>query len=306
MSDIKAPHEPTIAVAATFTVEPLLPALRFMLHEAGLELGVRLSPYNQIFQELLTPTSLLATNLRGVDVVLLRVEDFVREIADHSKARTLIQQTIEQLSDALSQHARRAKVPTVLALLSPSPRAAKELVADIEMANAKLMAQAHSLPGIALISQEEIDLVSTDTPYDSLSDELAHIPYTEEHYASLALAITRKVHAVCNPAHKVLLLDCDNTLWRGVVGEDGIDGITIPPALAGIQRFATEVQAQGALICLVSKNAERDVFEVFEKRPDMVLKKAHIVAHRINWDSKPGNIVSLARSLNLGLIPSST
>ena len=54
-------------------------------------------------------------------------------------------------------------------------------------------------------------------------------------------------------------------------------------------------------MCLVSKNAERDVFEVFEKRPDMVLKKEHIVAHRINWDPKPNNIVSLARSLNLGL-----
>src|SRR6185369_1528188 len=155
-----------------------------------------------------------------------------------------------------------------------------------------------SLPGIALMSQEEIDLVSTDFRYDSLSDELAHIPYTEEHYASLALAIVRKVHALRVPSHKVLLLDCDNTLWRGVVGEDGVDGITIPPALANIQRFAKKLEAQGVLVCLLSKNAERDVFDVFEQRSDMVLKKEHIVAHRINWDSKKNNIKSLARSLN--------
>ena len=151
------------------------------------------------------------------------------------------------------------------------------------------------------MSQEEIDLVSTDFRYDSLSDELAHIPYTEERYASLALAIVRKVHALRVPSHKVLLLDCDNTLWRGVVGEDGVDGITIPPALANIQRFATDVQARGALVCLVSKNAEGDVLEVFEKRSDMILKKEHIVAHRINWEPKPSNIVSLGRILNLGL-----
>ena len=301
MVDNNAPHLPAIAIAATFTAEPLLPPLRLMLHEAGLELDVCFSPYNQLFQELLTSTSLLATNTGGINVVLLRLEDFVREIADPVKARSLIEHTVEQLSDAVSQYVRRVKVPTVLVVLPPSPGVAKALVRDIETANANLVAQARSLPGIALLSEEEIDLVSTGMRYDDLSDGLAHIPYTEEHYASLALAITRKVHALRVPTHKVLALDCDNTLWRGVVGEDGVDGITIPPALACIQRFATKVEAQGVLVCLLSKNAERDVFEVFEQRPDMLLKKEHIVAHRINWDSKPNNIKSLARSLNLGL-----
>jgi hypothetical protein len=70
-----------------------------MLHESGLELDVRFSLYNQIFQEFLSPTNLLATNTGGIDVVLVRVEDFVREIADLAKARTLIQRTVEQLSE---------------------------------------------------------------------------------------------------------------------------------------------------------------------------------------------------------------
>ena len=109
------------------------------------------------------------------------------------------------------------------------------------------------------------------------------MPFTDEHYASIALALARKVHALRVPAHKVLVLDCDNTLWRGVVGEDGVHGITIPPALARVQQFAVEMQARGILICLASKNTERDVLEVFETRSDMVLKLEHIVAHRINW-----------------------
>ena len=299
MSNHKTPQ--AITVAATFTIEPILSPLQYVLHEAGLELDVRFSPYNQVFQELLTPASLLASNAGGIDLVLLRVEDFIRETTDRAPAEKLIQRTTGQLLDALGQYARRIDVPTILGVLTPSPGLAEGLRHDIEIANEELTAFARSLPGIALMSQEEIDLVSTDFRYDSLSDELAHIPYTEEHYASLALAIVRKVHALRVPSHKVLLLDCDNTLWRGVVGEDGVDEITIPPALANIQRFATDVQARGALVCLVSKNAESDVLEVFEKRSDMILKKEHIVAHRINWEPKPNNIVSLGRYLNLGL-----
>jgi FkbH-like protein len=98
-----------------------------------------------------------------------------------------------------------------------------------------------------------------------------------------------------------LVLDCDETLWRGVVGEDGVDGITIPPAMISLQRFACDVQAKGVLICLVSKNAERDVLEVFRRHSDMVLTLDHVVAHRVNWEAKPTNIASLARTLNLGL-----
>ena len=301
MSNLKPPHDPAIAIAATFTAEPLLPGLSFVLQEIGLALDVRFCPYNQVFQELITATSLLATNTGGIDVILVRVEDFVRELSDHAEARTLIRQTVRRLCDALSQHAKRVKSPTIFAALPASPSSATALLPEFEAANADLMAYAESLPGLTLLSEYEIELVATGTRYDELSDRLAHIPYTEEHYASLALAIARKVHALRIPSHKVLLLDCDNTLWKGVVGEDGVDGITISRSFAAIQRFATDVQAQGVLVCLVSKNVERDVLEVFEKRSDMVLKNDHVIAHRINWDPKPANVVSLGRSLNLGL-----
>jgi HAD superfamily phosphatase (TIGR01681 family) len=292
---------PAIAIAATFTAEPLLPGLSFMLQEIGLALDVRFCPYNQVFQDLLTATSLLATNAGGIDVILVRVEDFVREISDLAEARTLIRQTVERLCDALSQHAKRVKSPTIFAALPASPGLARALLPEFAAADAELMAHAESLPGLTLLSEDEIELVATGTRYDELSDRLAHIPYTEEYYACLALAIARKVHALRIPAHKALLLDCDNTLWKGVIGEDGVDGITISQSFAAIQRFAVEVQARGVLVCLVSKNAERDVLEVFEKRSDMVLKNEHVVAHRINWDPKPANVISLGRSLNLGL-----
>jgi FkbH-like protein len=289
------------AIAASFTAEPLLPALQFVLREAGLPLNVRFAPYNQIFQELLSPTSLLATNAGGVDVVLVRLEDFVREVDDNKEALAIVARTAKELADALVHHSRRVKVPMVFAVMPPSPRTDKALLPVISAANAALADHAHALLGITLLTSEDLDLVSTGERYDSEGDQLAHMPFTEDHYASIALAIARKVHALCVPAHKVLVLDCDETLWRGVVGEDGADGVTIPHGLARIQQFAVKVQAQGALVCLVSKNTERDVLEVFEKRPDMMLRLEQIVAHRINWEPKPRNIVSLAQTLNLGL-----
>jgi FkbH-like protein len=301
MPDFSAPCDTAIAIAATFTAEPLLSGLRYSLQQAGLPLDVRFAPYHQVFQELLSETSLLATNAGGVDIILLRIEDFIREVDDVDDARTVILQTTRELSDALSQHARRVNVPTVLAVLPPSPSVANAILTDLQVAGDNLIAHARTLPGISLLLPEEVELVSMGERYDRLSDEFAHIPFTEEHYAALAIALARKVHALRVPPLKVLVLDCDETLWRGVVGEDGVDGITIPPALARVQQFACDVQAKGVLVCLVSKNAERDVFEVFERRADMVLQLDHIVAHRINWESKPSNIASLARALNLGL-----
>ena len=301
MPDVPAPRDAKIVIAATFVAEPLLPYLSFVLDKAGLAFGVQFSPYHQVFQELLSSTSLLATNGGGINVVLVRIEDFVREVGNIEEARPLIYRTLRELSDALSQHARRAKEPTVLGVLPSSTGIARALAPDIDAATAKLIAHARSLPSVAILSEQEIELMSSGERYDPLGDELAHMPFTEEHYASLALAIARKVHSLVVPAHKVLVLDCDDTLWRGVVGEDGVDGIKIPITFANVQQFAVDIQASGALICLASKNTESDVLEVFEKRSDMVLKLQHIVAHRINWDAKSRNINSLARALNLGL-----
>jgi FkbH-like protein len=295
------PGDPAVAIAATFTTDPLISLLRLILDEAGLDLHVLLAPYNQVFQELLTSTSLLATNADGVDVVLLRVEDFVREVATDEEARAIITQTTTELAGALTGHIEHAKVPTVLAVMPPSTRVASPLISEILAANAALVKHARSLPLITLISSDELGLESGEEGYDSLGDEIAHMPFSEEHYAAIALGIARKVHALRVPAHKVLVLDCDQTLWRGVVGEDGVNGLTVSPGLARVQEFAVKIQADGALVCLVSKNAERDVLDVFERRSDMPLRLEHIVSHRINWEPKPGNVASLARALNLGL-----
>lgn len=295
MPDLPAPR-PTLAIAASFTAEPLQQALGFLLDEAGLNLEVQFAPYNQVFQELLSRTSLLASNAQGANVVLVRVEDFIRDAPDPDAAGTLLERTAAELLDALTRFGAQAKSPTVLIVFGPSPRPPLELLPQLQRSASALTERATELHGIYVSTAGE-----TEGGYDSVRDELAHIPFTEEYFASLALAIARKVHALRKPAHKVLVLDCDNTLWSGVVGEDGVDGISFPPAMLDLHRFAVEAQASGTLVCLASKNTEQDVLDVFEKRPEMVLKTEHIVAHRINWKSKSENIASLAAELNLGL-----
>jgi FkbH-like protein len=300
-NDPGQPSSATIVVAATFVAEPLEAPLTWILGQAGLEDDIRFAPYHQLYQQLLSPGSELGRNAAGVNVLLLRIEDYVRDLTDRGLARETIARVAPELSDALQEFTGRVKGSLVLAVLRPSPGAPAELRAALNEAGASLVRRARELPGIQVLEDEHIEAVAGADRYDPVRDRLAHIPYSDTHFSALALAIARRVHAIRVPAAKVLVLDCDNTLWRGVVGEDGVGGIEISEAHAALQDFAVAQQAKGVLICLASKNTEADVLEVLERRPDMRLNLSHVVAHRINWTPKPANIRSLAAELNLGL-----
>ena len=207
-SEPEKPKSATIAIASTFIADPIVPALRFALGESGLKYEVRAAAYNQLFQELLSSTGLLATNMTGINVIVMRFEDFVREVDNIEEARGIITQTASKLQNALSDHAQRAKVPTLLAVL-PTCCVPKALLPDVDAATEALLSHATSLRGISFLSPSDIDRVSSQDRYDKVGDEFAHMPFTEEHYSSIALAIARKVHALHEPA--------DETLWNGAL-----------------------------------------------------------------------------------------
>src|SRR5579871_5440803 len=103
MSD-RAPSA-TLAIAATFTAEPLVPGLTLVLEQAGLALTPQCAPYNQIFQELLAPSSLLSLNAGGANLVLLRIEDFVREASEPASVPQMIDRICREVAEALNQFA---------------------------------------------------------------------------------------------------------------------------------------------------------------------------------------------------------
>ena len=108
------------------------------------------------------------------------------------------------------------------------------------------------------------------------------------------------------PRAKVLVLDADNTLWGGIVGEDGIDGIALGPDYPGVaylefQRRILDFQRRGLILALCSKNNPADVDQVLRDHPHQILRDSHFAARRVNWLPKAENLASLAKELNLGL-----
>lgn len=105
---------------------------------------------------------------------------------------------------------------------------------------------------------------------------------------------------------KCIVVDLDNTLWGGVIGEDGLGGIQLGPTGEGqsffhFQKLLLHFKRRGLLLAICSKNNESDVKEIFDQHPHMVLKENDFVAKRINWEDKAVNIKSIADELNIGL-----
>lgn len=105
---------------------------------------------------------------------------------------------------------------------------------------------------------------------------------------------------------KALILDLDNTLWGGVIGEDGVEGIKIGGDYPGnaylyFQEGIAELARKGIILTVCSKNNESDVLEAWEKNPFLKLREKDFVARRINWNNKADNIRELAAELNIGL-----
>ena len=109
------------------------------------------------------------------------------------------------------------------------------------------------------------------------------------------------IAALAGKIKKALILDCDNTLWGGIIGEDGMENIKVSTPYRMIQSAVVELYSKGILICLCSKNNPGDVEEVLQSHPQTILKNDHIVIKKINWNDKVSNILEIQQELNLGL-----
>ena len=123
---------------------------------------------------------------------------------------------------------------------------------------------------------------------------------------AVAAEYARAVNAVFNAPKKVCVLDLDNTLWGGVIGEDGLAKIKLGApdpegeAYAAFQKYLLELKERGVLLAVCSKNNEADALLPFEKHPEMAITLGDISAFRANWESKSKNILEIAKELNLG------
>jgi FkbH-like protein len=301
----------TVAVAASFTPDLVKPAIEHWLGELGIAHLVTLAPYNQLFQELLDPTSLFGRTRGGINVALIRLGSFARREGEgHARAgrggesAEALDRNVDELLALVSAYARREGAAPLLVILCPEPPATRgdsaRAAIFVEAERRILDALAGLDRALGIGSEALLAAYPAESYDDPASDELGHIPYTQAFSAAIGTVIARKARAHVEPPHKVLVLDCDNTIWSGVVGEDGAAGVVIDAGRAAIQRFAVAQHEAGVLVCLVSKNVEEDVDEVFRTRA-MPLARRHLVASRINWQPKSESLRELARELNLGL-----
>jgi FkbH-like protein len=170
---------------------------------------------------------------------------------------------------------------------------------------------------INLLSNEKsnIKIIDISTFFSSFSQEqlidwkyyyLSQMPLNPKLSSGFKQWFERQIEIVTFKRKKCIILDLDNTLWGGILGEDGIERIKIGETYPGnayrfFQEYLLQLYKTGIILAICSKNNEQDVLEVLEKHSDMALRKEHFVCSRINWENKADNIKEIALELNIGL-----
>ncbi len=291
---VVANSEQKIAIAATFTAEPIEEPLRYWMKELELAVEIEFAPFNQVFQQLLDPASVLAKNSRGANVMLLRVADLGGDAGTVPE----VERGAREFLSALKTASTRMPAPMLVFLCPEKPQQGGAFEAVEKM----IVGELEKLNGVYVVTAQELfETYPVEDFYDASGDELGCVPYTPVFFTALATMIARRFHALQRAPHKVIVLDCDQTLWSGVCGEDGPRGICLDAPRKALQAFMRAQHAAGRLLAVCSKNTEEDVREVFAQRLDMPLRHEHFAAWRVNWLPKSENIKSIAQELNLGL-----
>ena len=294
-----------VLINASFTAEPLADSLGWWLRRFHLEPQLQFAPYDQIFQELLNPLSLTSTH-QGAQVFLLRFEDRLRaHRGPVAEQPSLLEAAYAEWLALLRQRAEQPRQTSFVGVFPVDVTAwDSETVLKLTALYQRLAEDLKDLPGIHALDLRDLPRLYPDLSgkcFDALTDREAHQPFSEGFYALLGLALARRLQAWQKPPFKLIVLDCDQTLWRGICGEDGALGVSVDDDFRGFQAFLKRQREAGVLLALCSRNHPEDVWAVFDQHPDMLLKRAEIVAQRIDWGSKADNLRQLAAELNLGL-----
>ena len=294
----------SVNISATFTAETLTPILEYWFERLRLETTISHAPYNQVFQSLLDPGSLFQRNETGLNIILLRPEDWqrFRNLGSNEWKEGLLKNTrefLEALEKKAAPHASRYLV--ILTEPSEAITSDAKMLSLIQKLENEITQACQNL-SIPLVSREAIQKsYPVQAPLDSIADQEGHLPYRDSYTYALGTLIARRVHATLVPTPKVIVVDADNTLWPGVVAEVGAEHLNITPPFVALQRFLKARQQEGLLLCIASKNEESEVRATFQKNPAMLLSEEDIVGWKVNWEPKSQNIAALAEELNLGL-----
>ena len=296
-----------LAILGSATTSHLPPGIRVAGLRRGLAIEIYEAPYGMYYQELNSPDS--ALHAFNPQAILLALD-----------ARHLTSTTADSALDLLQSCWRKAKstfhcqviqqtvmpvLPTLMG--SNEDRMPSSPAAVLNEINRRLP---------ALAADESVDLLALDRILLDDGLTFCHDPALwlrskhEVHPRAAALYgehLARLLAAARGRSAKCLVLDLDNTLWSGVIGDDGLEGIVlgqgseIGEAHAELQRYALSLTERGIILAVCSKNDEANALAPFTSHPEMILKREHIACFVANWTDKATNLRHIAKQLNIGL-----
>ncbi len=308
-----------LAVLGSSTLAHLHAGIRVAGLRRNISVSTYENDYGQYLQELLDPAS--ALHAFKPSSVLFAFDS---------------RHVTQGLHASLSETDAKAAFDDAVALLRQCWRAARENFgcpvmqqSFLDVFPALMGSNEHRLPGsrarfITALNHElrvvadadGVDIVAVDEAAHRDGLEVWHDPglwHRSKQEVTPAMSpaygelVARLIAARQGRSYKCLVLDLDNTLWGGVIGDDGMDGIVIGQGsplgegFVAVQEYAKELARRGVILAVSSKNDEANALEPFEKHPDMVLRRTDIASFRADWNDKAANIKAIAAELNIGL-----
>ena len=270
--------------------------------------------YGQLFQDLLNPSSDVASFNPDFTIFPDRLEDLLGCHSLTGIACDIALERVTHYCDAIAAFRRRAQGWFVIHMF-PKPAesalgAAENIEADgpyglTRRANELLAERLGSLPNVRLVNIEQIAHRGIPLCDDRLWFA-GRFPYSGPFSAALAHRYVGLLLAAFGRTARLLVLDLDNTLWGGILGEDGLSGIHVGGdypgnAFAAFQLALKKLAGTGVALALCSKNDESEAIRAIDTLPGMVLRSGDFVATRIGWDSKWASVAGICDELNLGL-----
>lgn len=287
-----------IAILSNIMVHQSREVCEYYLRKEGIKAIVELGEYDNIVQD--------TTRFQDVSAVIIFWE--VYNIIDglEYKIETLVENEIDNLIDKVKKeidivlHNLKNTSLILINKFSSLVFTQHELkTSKIDFVVKELNRYLETKHNITLIDTEKVIAglsidKSVDYRYYNSSKTLYSIDFYKhyfEHICPIFLSANGKIK-------KALIFDCDNTLWKGILGEDGFDKIKV---YQKVQYLALSLVKKGVILGLCSKNNSQDVDEVLEKHHDMILRDEHIVIKKVNWENKVINLKAIAKELNIGL-----
>ena len=304
-----------LGVLASATFDLLAEQIPAAAARHGVAVELLLADYGQVTQTALDPNASVAR--AEPDAVLIAVDHrWLGLDHDLSDPRTRAASSLAQLRAVIDGVKANMGASVILQTLPVPPHGlfgsfdrvhAGSVRALIEAINSALPELAAETGAYVLDIAALAERIGTDVWFDPVQHFAFKLPFAAECAPATADMLGRLLGAIRGKARKCLVLDLDNTLWGGVIGDDGLEGIVLGQGSAvgeahlAIQHYAKTLRARGIVLAVSSKNDDETARAPFAVFPEMLLHESDIAVFQANWLDKPANLEAIAKTLNIGL-----